>query len=242
VPLRSPALDELDTLVEAAAEGSLTAAAASLGISRPAVAKRIKNLEALAACPLLERSGRGVRLTDAGAALIAGATRILDERDVLLSLLTEIRGDGPSPMAGLRELLRSAPAMSRAAQTAEGRLADTERVLELVLQHSSTGVVISDPISGEVHEVNDAFCRLLGRTRSEVLGERSTESGAWVDVEDRGSFIKELQRKGSVEGLCVRLARPDGTVRACRLTARFVSLAGSRKIVATVEDLTETTA
>jgi LysR family glycine cleavage system transcriptional activator len=54
-PVRSPDLAELDTLVVCAVEGSLAATAARLGISRPAVAKRIKNLEALVGRPLLHR-------------------------------------------------------------------------------------------------------------------------------------------------------------------------------------------
>ena len=132
-PVRAPDLAELETLVVCAAEGSLVATAASLGISRPAVAKRIRNLEALAGRPLLHRGGRGVRLTDAGATLLAGARRMLEERDVLVSLLTEIRGDDPSAIAGLRELLGHSPTSSRAAQQPEVRLAETERILEAIL-------------------------------------------------------------------------------------------------------------
>lgn len=60
-----------------AAEGTLVAAAARIGISRPAVAKRVANLEALAGRPLLHRGGRGVRLTDAGATLLAAARQML---------------------------------------------------------------------------------------------------------------------------------------------------------------------
>src|SRR5438270_4262781 len=144
-PIRAPDVGELETLVACGAGGSLSAAAAHLGISRPAVAKRIKNLEALAGRPLLHRGGRGVRLTDAGAALLAGARRILEERDLLVSLLGEIRGEGPSPIAGLRELMGGGSEAARAAQQPEVRLAETERVLALILRASTTALIISDP-------------------------------------------------------------------------------------------------
>ena len=55
-PIRAPELAELETLVACATEGSFAAAARRLGISRPAVTKRVDNLEALAGRPLLHRA------------------------------------------------------------------------------------------------------------------------------------------------------------------------------------------
>src|SRR2546423_11454 len=81
---RARELSELEPRVVCAAEGSLAAAAAELGISRPAVAKRMNRLEAIVGAPLLDRDARGVRLTEAGAALVAHARRLLAERDALL--------------------------------------------------------------------------------------------------------------------------------------------------------------
>lgn len=161
-PVRSPDLAELETLLACAADGSFAAAAIPLGISRPAVAKRIKNLEALAGRPLVVRSGRGVRLTDSGAALLAGARRMLEERDVLVGVLTEIRGGGPSPIAGLRELIGHSPTASRAGHLAETRLAETERVLGFVLRESATGVAISKAETAMVYEVNGPSAALPG--------------------------------------------------------------------------------
>jgi PAS domain S-box-containing protein len=238
-PVRSPELSELETLVVCAAEGSMVAAAAKLGISRPAVAKRIRNLEALTGQPLLHRGGRGVRLTDAGATLLAGARRMLDERDVLLSLLNEIRGAGPSPIAGLRELLGHAPEASRAAQQPEARLAETERVLEFVLRASATGVVISNPDTAAVYEANEAFCRFTGRSHAELLSELATEGGSWYDLSDRERMINEIRRTGAAERFVVRARWHDGTVRVGEASAQFIALAGTRQMLTTVDDITE---
>ena len=238
-PVRAPDIAELETLVVCAAEGSFVAAAARLGISRPAVAKRMRNLEALADRPLLHRGGRGVRLTDAGATLLAGARRMLQERDVLVSLLTEIRGDGASTIAGLRELLGHSPTASRAAQQPEARLTETERVLEFVLRASATGVVISNPETSVVYEVNDAFCRFTGRSRADLVGVPATEGGSWYDANDRADMIDEIRHAGVAERVVVRAQWPDGTVRLGEATARFVALAGARQMLTTVDDITE---
>ena len=76
----STALDRLDVLagldvgglrlLQAIAEhGTLTAAAAALGASQPAVSQHVRRLERRLGTALLDRSGRRVRLTEAGAVL-----------------------------------------------------------------------------------------------------------------------------------------------------------------------------
>jgi len=238
-PVRAPDISELETLVACAAEGTLVAAAARLGISRPAVAKRIGNLEVLAGQPLLDRDGRGVRLTNAGATLLSASRRILAERDALLSQLSEIRGEGPSPLGGLRELLGSTAQAARAAQQPEARLAETERVLELVLRASTTGVVISDPATSQVHAVNDSYCHFTGRSRAEQLGAPAAAKPSWQEPSARRRMIADLREKGVTEQAVLRVQQPDGTVRVGRVTSRYVTLAGMRLVLTTVDDVTE---
>ncbi|HEY2398500.1 MAG TPA: LysR family transcriptional regulator [Solirubrobacteraceae bacterium] len=236
-PVRAPDLAELETLVACAAEGSLVAAAARLGISRPAVAKRVANLEALAGRPLLHRGGRGVRLTGTGARVLAAARRLLAERDVLLRLLTEIRGEERSPIAGLRELLGHSPTISRAAQRPEARLAETERMLELILRSSDTAVVISDPDTSAIHEVNDAFCRFTGRSREELL--RSSAIESWHQDREDVRAVDDRARRPGEKRVLVSVQRPDGSLRVGETRAHEVLLAGSRQLLSTVEDITE---
>lgn len=62
-----------------AREGSISRAAARLGITQPAVSRRIADLEAEAGVPLLLRHGRGVQVTEAGTDLLARADSIAAE-------------------------------------------------------------------------------------------------------------------------------------------------------------------
>ena len=62
-----------------AREGSISRAAARLGIAQPAVSRRIADLEAEAGVPLLLRHGRGVQMTEAGTELLARAESIATE-------------------------------------------------------------------------------------------------------------------------------------------------------------------
>ena len=64
-------------LVEIDRSGSLSAAAEAIGIGQPSASQHLRLLEAAAGQRLVERSGRGSRLTEAGAILAARAAEAL---------------------------------------------------------------------------------------------------------------------------------------------------------------------
>lgn len=66
----------LQVLKEVAARGSFSAAARALYLTQPAVSRHVAKLEAEAGAQLVERTSRGLRLTEAGAALVARAEAI----------------------------------------------------------------------------------------------------------------------------------------------------------------------
>ena len=66
-------MQALRALEAAARTGSLTRAAESLSVTHGAISHQIKALEALVGVPLIERAGRGMRMTDDGERL---ATRV----------------------------------------------------------------------------------------------------------------------------------------------------------------------
>jgi molybdate transport repressor ModE-like protein len=72
--------------------GSVTAAARSLGYSQPAVSQQLRRLERRAGLPLIERVGRGVRLTDAGRILARHAATVTTALDAAAGDLAELRG------------------------------------------------------------------------------------------------------------------------------------------------------
>jgi DNA-binding transcriptional LysR family regulator len=72
-------LEAMSLLVAVAEAGSLSAAGRKLGVPLPTVSRKISDLEAHLNTRLLIRSTRKLALTDAGAAYVAAAKRILDE-------------------------------------------------------------------------------------------------------------------------------------------------------------------
>src|ERR1700743_3958141 len=60
---------------------NFTRAAEALHVSQPTLSQQIKQLEDALGAQLLDRSGRGVRLTDAGEAYVQYARRALQDLD-----------------------------------------------------------------------------------------------------------------------------------------------------------------
>lgn len=75
---RSASFRQLATFHAVARLGSVSAAAEELHLTQPAVSIQIGILEDSARTPLLQRTGRGIRLTEAGELLAGYAARILE--------------------------------------------------------------------------------------------------------------------------------------------------------------------
>lgn len=77
----SSSLVPWSTFVEVSRATSLSAAASVLGYTQSAISRQIAGLERDIGVPLLERGARGVRLTDAGAALLPHARLVVAEAE-----------------------------------------------------------------------------------------------------------------------------------------------------------------
>ncbi|HAK35528.1 MAG TPA: LysR family transcriptional regulator [Pantoea sp.] len=69
-------LNQLDVLLEVAAQGSLSKAARTLHLTQPAISKTIQEIEAEIGMPILERTSRGATLNEYGQVLLRHARDI----------------------------------------------------------------------------------------------------------------------------------------------------------------------
>lgn len=95
-------------LVEIDRQGSVSAAASAIGIGQPSASQHLRLLEAAAGQRLVERTGRGSRLTDAGHILASRASQALaslgaaeEELDALAGLQTGTIHLGASTAPGV---------------------------------------------------------------------------------------------------------------------------------------------
>jgi DNA-binding transcriptional LysR family regulator len=136
-------LEQLDAFVEIHRRGSVSQAAEALFVTQPTLTARLKGLERELDAVLFIRSGRGMRLSEAGRAYLPYAERTLDAAAAGRRLLAELaRGEsgylalGAAPAVStyvlpriLTRFRRTHPKVALAVRTGH-----SEEVLELVLR------------------------------------------------------------------------------------------------------------
>jgi pca operon transcription factor PcaQ len=90
----------LEAFVEVARQKSVGRAAASLGLTQPAVTRTIRELEGIVGQPLVTRDGRGIRLSRQGETFLAHAGRSLAAVRGGISALSDPAGRGPTVRIG----------------------------------------------------------------------------------------------------------------------------------------------
>jgi DNA-binding transcriptional LysR family regulator len=136
-------LEQLDAFMEVSRRGTVSQAAEALFVTQPTLTARLKGLERELDAILFVRSGRGMRLSEAGRAFLPYAERTLDAAAAGRRLLFELaRGEtghlalGAAPAVStyvlpriLTRFRRTNPKVALAVRTGH-----SEEVLELVLR------------------------------------------------------------------------------------------------------------
>jgi DNA-binding transcriptional LysR family regulator len=134
-PVRSADIQELRAFAAAVDLGSLGRAARLLGLSQPALSKRLRTLEALAGARLLDRSSRGVSPTPAGERLYREARKLLTQAEAVEGLMAALsEEDAP---------IRLATSHTIAEFVLPGPLVEFERRRE---RHLSVELIIANSI------------------------------------------------------------------------------------------------
>jgi PAS domain S-box-containing protein len=134
------------------------------------------------------------------------------------------------------------------------RLTDL-RQTEKALEHSEEGrrvsedkfqkVFRSSPIpfsittvnEGRFLDVNAAFERRYGYSRTEVIGHTVGELRIWEDPKDRTLMITQLQQRGPIRNAITRLRTKSGEVKTIAYSADKIEFDGQLCILAVSEDL-----
>ncbi len=99
--LRRLKLRHLEVFVETARLASVSRAASTLGLTQPAVTRSIRELEEICGRPLVERQGRGIKITTFGEAFVRHAGTSLAAARQGLDTMAELRlSEGPQVRIG----------------------------------------------------------------------------------------------------------------------------------------------
>lgn len=117
-------------------------------------------------------------------------------------------------------------------------LRDREEHYARLFESSAAGVAETD-LEGTFLGVNDRYCKLLGRTREQILGVRMQD---FTHPDDLGRNLP-LFRRAVEEGIPFeiekRYLRPDGSIVWAHLSVSMVRRRGKQTILGTAVDITD---
>ncbi len=135
---------------------------------------------------------------------------------------------------------RTGPKSGRAPDDALRTQAMPSKALRAAFASNPMAIGITDLSTGRVIEVNEAFTRLTGCSREELIGRTTPDLALWADAEQRARYLEAIATTGKAEGFVARLRRKDGTIRLVTLDGSVVRGPGARAFIASfVRDVTE---
>ena len=124
----------------------------------------------------------------------------------------------------------------------EDKLKEQKEFFDLVIEHSHAGIFLVNDSFGFDY-VNDRFCELVGRTRSELIGHDFREflhPESLKMVEER--YIRRQRGEDVPKTYSFRILRKDGEIRVVEITSVTMQARdGSTKTVAQLIDITDET-
>ncbi len=113
--------------------------------------------------------------------------------------------------------------------------------LRAVFKLTPTILSITDLETGRLVDVNDAFVRVSGFSREELLGRLVRDLGIWVDHSQREHGLSVLKMGQVVRGVEARFRMKDGIERVMLLSGEVMTIDGRACVVTALTDITDRT-
>jgi PAS domain S-box-containing protein len=118
-------------------------------------------------------------------------------------------------------------------------LEQSEKRFETAFRSSPLAIGISTLDEGRCLDANDAFLRMVGYKREELVGRRVAEIGFWEKLEERQAMVRQVTQTGRVSGLQSTFRTRTGEIRQIELFAGLIELENVPCILGIVRDVTE---
>jgi PAS domain S-box-containing protein len=118
-------------------------------------------------------------------------------------------------------------------------LREVEQLFSKAFRESPEGISISTLAEGRYIEVNDAFLRLLGFERREVIGKTALELGVWVDPKERIEFVEHLRTGLGIQKREMTFRAKSGRILEVEVSADVVKLDNELCLLGISRDITE---
>jgi two-component system cell cycle sensor histidine kinase/response regulator CckA len=118
-------------------------------------------------------------------------------------------------------------------------LRQSEERFATAFRSSPLAITISTEKEGRYVDANDAFTKMMGYRREEIVGKTAHELGIWVDPEDRRQMVQQVDQTERKEALETRFRTKSGEQRWVQISAGRIFLGGNPCFLANTLDVTE---
>ena len=118
-------------------------------------------------------------------------------------------------------------------------LRQSEERFATAFHSSPLAITISTETEGRYVDANDAFVRMMGYQREEIIGRTAHELGIWADAEDRGQMVRQMDQTEPTEVVETRFRTKSGEERRVQISVERIVLDGEPCVLANTLDVTE---
>jgi PAS domain S-box-containing protein len=119
------------------------------------------------------------------------------------------------------------------------QLKESEEKFQKAFQASSAGISITRLSDATYLDVNDAFTKLTGFSKDELIGHTSPELGMVVDVSKREKVLQEVREIGSAKNFEIAVRDKSGKTLEVLASIETILLQGEKYALNIIYDITE---
>ena len=121
---------------------------------------------------------------------------------------------------------------------AEVSRARSEALMTHLVATSPDSITLTDLATGRYVMVNDAFARVSGWAREEIIGNTALELGVWPRPEVRAQFVEDVRARGEVRDVALDFVDRNGHAYSLLVSAARFTLEGREYMVTNGRDVT----
>jgi len=122
---------------------------------------------------------------------------------------------------------------------AEEILRKSEEKFAKIFHSNPHSITISTLEDGRYMDVNEAFCRITGWSRKELIGRTSRDIGLWKDPGDRVKALKILEKSGNLRNFDVSFMNRAREEIAVLWSAEIIELEGRKYLISVITDISD---
>jgi two-component system, cell cycle sensor histidine kinase and response regulator CckA len=122
---------------------------------------------------------------------------------------------------------------------AEQQIRDSEKKFSAIFSIIPDPTTLTDIETGKIIDVNEAAALWFGLPRTDLIGMTTAEVPVSADLSDRDQMLREMQSRGEINDMELRLCRHNSEVRDVLFSSRLIEIGGRRYLLSRAHDITE---